>query len=135
MTAYELRISDWSSDVGSSDLQRLILDDQQALDPPTFPREQHPSVLIRRSARSPISLRHRPLTPEPPGGRKVFERARQKDVWARRVTCLRPEGTAAHRQAARSRRDSLAARERTDDRRWPHRGRRQRTEENTHELQ
>src|SRR3546814_16583783 len=105
MTAYELRISDWSSDVGSSDLQRLILDDQQALDPPTFPREQHPSALIRRSARSPISLRHRPLTPEPPGGRKVFERARQKDVWARRVTCLRHEGTAAHRQAARSRRD------------------------------
>src|SRR3546814_11337518 len=39
--------------------QRLILDDQQALDPPTFPREQHPSALIRRSARSPISLRHR----------------------------------------------------------------------------
>src|SRR3546814_1474059 len=96
-----MRISDWSSDVCSSDLeafvgeiafgierhQRLILDDQQALDPPTFPREQHPSALIRRSARSPISLRHRPLTPEPPGGRKVFERARQKDVWARRVTC------------------------------------------------
>src|SRR3546814_10777709 len=96
MTAYELRISDWSSDVGSSDLQRLILDDQQALDPPTFPREQHPSVLIRRSARSPISLRHRPLTPEPPGGRKVFERARQKDVWARRVTCLRPERSEEH---------------------------------------
>src|SRR3546814_18647546 len=46
--------------------QRLILDDQQALDPPPFPREPPPSPLIPPPSPTPLPFRPPPFTPPHP---------------------------------------------------------------------
>src|SRR3546814_5060253 len=83
-TAYEMRISDWSSDVCSSDLYPMATQDH-GRDPKCLrPYQKRPKL---RARQHPGSLRHRLVLPKRPARLlSAAERARKSAVSGKRVS-------------------------------------------------